>query len=337
MRPLGRGHIHATLLVETAQGHRYVAQRINTAVFGDPVALARNLERVTAHLATRAAGRPTLEPLRTPAGRSTVEDSEGGWWRVFPFVEGSRSVERARSPAEAEGMAAAFGGFLADLADLPTRQIEVLLPGFHDLAGRLAALEAAAARDALGRRAAVEPELRRARALGLELAAADDALPRRLVHNDCKLNNLLVDASSGEPLCVVDLDTVMPGLALYDFGELVRTAASTADEDEPDVERVDFDLARFEALARGFVAGARGGLTLQEIRSFDRAGPRMALENGVRFLADHLDGDRYFPARRPGHNLDRARAQLRLAERMLQREAELRDLVQGLVRPGNPG
>jgi hypothetical protein len=145
-----------------------------------------------------------------------------------------------------------------------------------------------------------------------------------VVHNDCKLNNLLFDDHSGEALCVVDLDTVMPGPVLFDFGELARTAACPAAEDERDLERVRLDSALFGALAAGFVAGARGLLGAEEIRALALAGPLMALENGVRFLTDHLDGDRYFRVARPGHNLDRARAQLRLAERMLGAERELR-------------
>ena len=153
---------------------------------------------------------------------------------------------------------------------------------------------------------------------------APGTLPRRVVHNDCKLNNLLFDDHSGEALCVVDLDTVMPGPVLFDFGELARTAACPAAEDERDLERVRLDSALFGALAAGFVAGARGLLGAEEIRALALAGPLMALENGVRFLTDHLDGDRYFRVARPGHNLDRARAQLRLAERMLGAERELR-------------
>jgi len=312
-----------------------VVQRINTTVFPDPEALARNLERVTRHLARAAGpGGRALELVHAPGGATAVRDLAGHWWRGFPFLEGSHSVERASSPAQAERLARAFGGFLSDVGELDPAELAVVIHGFHDLAARLAALEDAEQRDPLGRAGGTAPELDSARALAARIdLAAEAALPLRVVHNDCKLNNLLVDAASGAPLCVVDLDTVMPGRALYDFGELVRSAASTAAEDEPDASRMDFDFELFAGLARGFVAGARGGLAPEEIRSLALAGPRMALENGVRFLADHLEGDRYFPVHRPGHNLDRARTQLRLAERMLDRAAELRDRVRGLVQP----
>ena len=340
-RPWGEGHIHATFLVEGRLGRerraaRYVAQRVNTGIFRDPLLLAGNLERVTAHLARthRAqAGPPPLELARAADGRSSVEDDAGGWWRAFVFVEGSTSLERASSPRSAEMLAVAFGAFLADLADLDPGELSNLLPGFHDLPLRLAQLDAAAERDAAGRLGrSVEQDLIRMRRLGAQVAAAPTLadLPQRVVHNDCKLNNLLVDARSGQPLCVVDLDTVLPGQACFDFGELVRTAASTAAEDEPDLGRVDFELELFEALARGFVAGTRGLLSPRELASLALAGPRMALENAVRFLGDHLDGDAYFRARRPGHNLDRARAQLRLAERMLDAQPAVERVIDRL-------
>ena len=151
------------------------------------------------------------------------------------------------------------------------------------------------------------------------------------MHNDCKLNNLLFDDRTGEALCVVDLDTVMPGTVLFDFGELARTGACPAAEDERDLDRVRVDPELFRALANGFTAGARGLLEQREIRALALAGPLMALENGVRFLTDHLEGDRYFRIARPGHNLDRARAQLRLAARMLEAEREMRAIFEELV------
>ena len=160
---------------------------------------------------------------------------------------------------------------------------------------------------------------------------APGALPRRVVHNDCKLNNLLLDDRSGEALCVVDLDTVMPGSAVFDFGELARTGACPAAEDERDLARVRLDADLFAALASGFAAGTRGLLEQDEIRALALAGPLMALENGVRFLTDHLEGDHYFRIARPGHNLDRARAQLRLAERMLDAEREMRAVFAALA------
>lgn len=343
--PLGRGHIHATWLVRCRRSDgtaaRYVAQRINRRVFRDPERLATNLERVTRHLrdALRTRGIPDpdrrcLAPLADASGGTLARDAAGEPWRVFPYIEGSHARDTPRSPAEAGLAARAFGAFVADLADLDPDLLAPTIPAFHDLAARLRALEDAADRDAAGRRRDVGPELsaarRAAERLDAEPAPVPDALPRRVVHNDCKLDNLLFDDTTGEALCVVDLDTVMPGSVVFDFGELVRTGACPAAEDERDLGRVTVDPALFRALARGYVEGARELLTPAEIRALAAAGPRMALENGVRFLADHLEGDVYFRIARPGHNLDRARAQLRLAERMLDAQATLRDAVRDL-------
>ncbi len=340
--PLGSGHIHDTFVAKCAGddgARRFVLQRINTHVFPDPESLVANLDRVSACVedALVARGvdpeRRRLVAVPTSEGRSLHRDAAGDWWRAFPFIEGSRAHETIDTPARAETAAHAFGAFLFDLSELDPHALRETIPGFHDLAGRLEAFEAAVVADASGRlakaRTEVDTALRHAERL---VARADPAsLPRRVVHNDCKLNNLLFDAATDEALCVVDLDTVMAGSAVYDFGELVRTGASTAAEDEPDLARVGFDLALFRPLARGFVAGGRGSFTGDEIRAFADAGPRMALENAVRFLADHLDGDRYFRVHRPGHNLDRARVQLRLLESMLEAEAATREIVADLA------
>jgi hypothetical protein len=340
----GSGHIHDTFVARSEGAgavSRCVVQRINATVFPDPEALARNLDAVTRHLANalRARGvadaeRRHLRVLLAPDGRALHRDAEGRWWRAFPFLEDTRSYDVPQSPGQAREAARAFGGFVADLADLAPGSLVETIPAFHDLRKRLAALDAAASRDAAGRLGEVAGE--RTAATGAAeriLAGADpDALPRRVVHNDCKLNNLLFDAASDEALCVVDLDTVMAGSALFDFGELVRTAACPAAEDERDLARVRFDLALFGPLAEGFVAGARGALGADEVRALADAGPRMALENAVRFLTDHLDGDRYFRVARPGHNLDRARAQLRLVSCMMEAEDAMRGAVDALAR-----
>ena len=343
---LKRGHIHDTIVARchSARGdtERFVVQRVNAGVFRDPEALERNLTCVSDHLfaALRARGvadpeRRALRPVRLPAGRALHRTADGGWWRAFPFIEGTRAIDTPDSREQAERAARAFGGFVADLADLEPGRLGETIPRFHDLAGRREALERAAKRDAAGRAAEVGAELDAAgRAADRVLTApglAPGALPRRVVHNDCKLNNLLFDDRTGEALCVVDLDTVMPGTVLFDFGELARTGACPAAEDERDLDRVRVDPELFRALANGFTAGARGLLEQREIRALALAGPLMALENGVRFLTDHLEGDRYFRIARPGHNLDRARAQLRLAARMLEAEREMRAIFEELV------
>jgi aminoglycoside phosphotransferase (APT) family kinase protein len=336
---LKRGHIHDTIVAHcrAAGGgdERYVVQRINSEVFRDPDALAANLARVTEHVrgALRARGaadldRRCLRPVTSPAGRALHRARDGGWWRAFAFIERTHAIDTPQSPAQAERAARAFGEFVADLADLEPGSLAETIPRFHDLASRNAALESAVRSDAFGRARDVSDEIGAARRAVERVLAAPElapaALPRRVVHNDCKLNNLLFDDASGEALCVVDLDTVMPGTALFDFGELARTGACPAAEDERDLDRVRVDPGLFRALASGFVAGARGLLDGAELGALALAGPLMALENGVRFLTDHLEGDRYFKIARPGHNLDRARAQLRLAQRMLDAEREMR-------------
>ena len=343
---LKRGHIHDTIVARCSSAagpSRFVVQRINAGVFAEPEALERNLTCVTDHLfaALRARGasdpeRRALRPVRSPAGRALHHSADGGWWRAFPFIEGTHAIDTPESPAQAERAARAFGGFIADLADLDPAQLAETIPRFHDLAARRVALEDAVRSDLVGRARDVSTELDAAfRAADGILAASElapGALPRRVVHNDCKLNNLLLDDRSDEALCVVDLDTVMPGTVLFDFGELARTGACPAAEDERDLARVRLDPELFGALASGFAAGTRGLLDAAEIRALALAGPLMALENGVRFLTDHLDGDRYFRIARPGHNLDRARSQLRLAERMLAAESEMRAVFDGLAR-----
>jgi aminoglycoside phosphotransferase (APT) family kinase protein len=344
--PLGRGHIHATIAARCrnarGESERFVAQRINDAVFRDPEGLARNLARVSDHLgrALRARGiadadRRHLHPIASPAGHTLHRVGDGGWWRAFAYLEDTVAIDTPRSPAQAREAARAFGLFVADLADLDPGCLVETIPAFHDLAGRCAALERAFAGDAAGRASRVAAERDAARAAADRLLGAPElapgALPRRVVHNDCKLNNLLLDARSGEALCVIDLDTVMPGTVLFDFGELARTGACPAAEDERDLARVRVDRALFEALAAGFVAGARGLLGADEVRALAFAGPLMALENAVRFLTDHLEGDRYFPAHRPDHNLDRARAQLRLTASMLDAEREMRAVFDALA------
>jgi hypothetical protein len=344
---LERGHIHDTIVASCRSsagiGERYVVQRINASVFRDPDALSANVVCVTAHVraSLRARGvldvaRRCLEPVIAPAGFALHRASDGGFWRAFPFIEGTHAVDTPQSPEQAAAAARAFGGFVADLAELDSAQLAETIPRFHDLASRRAALDSAVRSDPLGRTRGVSTEIDAAlRAADGLLGApelAPGALPRRVVHNDCKLNNLLFDDVTGEALCVVDLDTVMPGTVLFDFGELARTGACPAAEDEVDLARVRVDMDLFAALASGFAAGARGLLTADEIHALALAGPLMALENGVRFLTDHLEGDRYFRIARPGHNLDRARAQLRLAERMLEAEREMRAVFETLAR-----
>jgi hypothetical protein len=330
--PLKRGHIHDTWIGtwRSRDGvRRVVHQRVNTHVFRDPALLMRNWLRVSEHVraALARAGVPDLErrclrAIPARGGAAFHTDAGGGVWRAFAFIEGTRAVDVPENPAQAEAAARAFGAFAAQLADLDPAEIGESIPRFHDFAWRAANLEAAVAADAHARARGTGQEIEQARRLAAEVqrALASEgaaALPRRAVHNDCKLNNVLFDERTGEALCVIDLDTVMPGSVLADFGDLARTAACPAPEDEPDLARVAVDARLYQALVRGYLAGTGGMLAPVEVALLPLAGPLIALETGMRFLTDHLCGDVYFRIHRPGHNLERARVQLRLTEQLL--------------------
>jgi hypothetical protein len=341
---LKRGHIHDTLVGtwRTGEGaRRVVLQRVNTHVFRAPDLLMDTWLRVTEHVRGKLAGKPDLErrclrAIRTRAGGLLHADAHGALWRAFPFIEGARSFDVPDGPARAQEAARAFGAFAAQLADLDPATVPESIPHFHDFAHRLAAFEAAAGSDPHARARACARELDAARRLAAEVQralAGEGAaqLPVRVVHNDCKLNNVLFDDASAEGLCVIDLDTVMPGSVLADFGDLARTAACPAPEDEPDLARVHVDARLYEAIARGYLAGAGALLTPIERALLPLGGPLIALETGIRFLTDHLSGDLYFRIHRPGHNLDRARVQMRLTEQLLSAASEARGMIEGLA------
>ena len=335
--PYGAGHINDTYRVEMVRdgiSTRYILQRISREVFKNPIALMENVRRVTEHLECKFAGTPgigrtVLRLIPTARGGFWHRDERGDYWRAFAFIEGARGYDVAQSEQHAFEAARAFGRFQTRLSDLPGPRLHETIPDFHHTPKRFAALEQAVAADAAGRagaaRSEIEFALSRRRLAGALLEAG---LPERVIHNDTKLNNVLLDESTGEGLCVIDLDTVMPGLAPYDFGDLVRSAASSAPEDEREVSKVHLRFPMFVALARGYLAGAGAWLTRDEKRCLAPAAKVMAFELGMRFLADHLAGDAYFKARRAGHNLDRARAQFKLVESIEAQEARMRSVVE---------
>jgi Ser/Thr protein kinase RdoA (MazF antagonist) len=342
-RAHGSGHIHDTFVAEYAVNGtplRYLLQRINTRVFRDPVALCDNIVRIGDHLRRKLAARGVPDPerrcltvIRARDGRPFCVDAEGGYWRAFLFIDGTRTCDTAEGPAQAYQAARVFGQFAADLIDLPGPPPAVTIPDFHDLAKRFARLRETVRADSHGRAAAVRAEIDSASRWyeRLECALAEAAfstLPRRVVHNDCKLNNVLMDAETGEGLCAIDLDTVMEGTVLCDFGELVRSGTCRSLEDERDLASMAFDRELFVALTAGYLAGAADLLTEEEKRILPLAGPDLTLENAIRFLADHLSGDVYFRIHREGHNLDRARAQLRLVELMMENLEDARRVVE---------
>ena len=337
--PYGSGHINDTYCAVFNQGGtpvRYILQRINHHVFKTPVALMENVERVTTHISKKVAGHPdfsrcglTLIPARD--GRAWHSDEGGNYWRTYIFVENARTYDAVESPQQAFQAARAFGRFQKLLADLPAPQLHDTIPGFHHTPQRFAKLEAAIAADPANRarlaKSEIEFALNHKAMAGVLLAAG---LPERVTHNDTKLNNVMLDDETGEGICVIDLDTVMPGLAPYDFGDIVRTSTSPAKEDERDLSKVQMQFPMFEALARGYLETAAEFLTKAERQLLVLSGKLITFEIGIRFLTDYLEGDSYFKVHREGHNLDRCRTQFKLVESIERQEGAMNKLVEKL-------
>jgi hypothetical protein len=320
--PYGSGHINDTYAVTMSQGGtpmRYLLQRINKRIFARPDLLMENILRVTEAAGRKAArfadaSRRNLTVIPARNGLPYVMDADGEYWRAYVFVEQACSYDEVQTVEQAYQAARAFGQFQQWVADLGVPRLHEVIPGFHDTPKRIEALGQAMADDPFGRVAKCGRELEFA------LSRRDDAgllinmlragtLPERITHNDTKINNVLFDQRSPEGICVIDLDTVMPGLVHYDFGDMVRTATSTAAEDEVDLSKVSVRLDLFEALLRGYLESARSFLTAEEKAMLPFSGKLITLEIGTRFLTDYLRGDVYFKTHRPGHNLDRCRNQ----------------------------
>lgn len=320
--PYGNGHINDTYAVSVSQGGtpvRYLLQRINKRIFTRPDHLMENILRVTEAAGGKTAAfadasRRKLTVIPERSGLPYVVDEDGEFWRAYVFVEDACSYDEVKTVEQAYQAARAFGQFQHWVADLDGPRLHEVIPGFHDTPKRMAVLEQAIAEDPLGRVAECGHELdfalsRREDACVLVDMLRAGSLPERITHNDTKINNVLFDNRSGDAICVIDLDTVMPGLVHYDFGDMVRTATCTAAEDEVDLSTVNVRLDLFEGLLRGYLASAGGFLTAEEIAMLPFSGKLITLEIGVRFLTDYLLGDVYFKTRRPGHNLDRCRNQ----------------------------
>ena len=340
--PYGSGHINDTYKVDVQSERgpsRYVLQRINHEVFLRPDELMANVERVCAHAfsklqqaGTPDAERRTLRLIPTRLSKAWHIDPAGNRWRCYHFIEGATGHDVVRSAEQAHAAAKSFGAFQALLADLPGGRLHETIPDFHHTPSRFARFQQALVQDAHGRAAASVPEIAFALARAHEVSVVVDALrdgtlPERVTHNDTKLNNVLLDDITQEGICVIDLDTVMPGSVLYDFGDLVRTSTSPAAEDETDLAKVRMQFPMFEALVKGYLETTRGFLTSKEKELLPFAGKLITFEIGLRFLTDWLEGDTYFKIKRPTHNLDRARTQFKLVESI---EAQL-PAMQALV------
>lgn len=312
VRPYGGGHVNDSYLVSTGTGARYVLQRLNQAAFRRPDQVMENIVAVTQHLVAKANGtRQHLTLVRTNQGNWWHTEHDGEVWRLFEFVPGA--LEQP-GPADMFQVGQAFGQFLIDLDDLPITSLHTTIADFHNELRYLAKLRATIAADPLGRVAQVGPEIQDA--LGYEAISHGfddpDLMPLRVTHNDAKVSNILFDANSGQPLCVIDLDTVQPGWAVNDFGDAIRSGASTAPEDEPDTTKVAFSLELFQAFTRGYLGACGAVLAPSEIVHLRHGAALMTLETSLRFLTDYIEGDIYYRTTRAGQNLDRARNQLTL-------------------------
>ena len=341
----GSGHINDTYLAVFNQaGHqiKYIVQRINTNIFKQPEQLMENISRVLNHSKLKLKGRKdatrrALTIVNANDGKPFFVDGEGKYWRAYLFVDRARTYDVLESPEFAYQAAKAFGSFQKLLADIPGDRLHETIPNFHNTPSRLADFDKALAADVCGRAESAKAEiefLQKNRTMASKLLdlMAEGKIPERITHNDTKINNVMLDDETGEGICVIDLDTIMPGISLYDFGDLVRTSTSPAAEDEKDLSKVYARREMFEALARGFLEGAGGCLTPAEIENMPFSGMLITFEIGVRFLTDYLDGDKYFKTKREGHNLDRCRTQFKLVQSLQEQEDKMNEIMKGLVK-----
>lgn len=337
--PYGTGHINDTCCVVFNQAGtrtRYIFQRINHNVFKNPVLLMENIQRVTAYLGLTIGqesdgSRRTLTLVSSRGGEAFHRDDLGNYWRVYLFIEYARTFDAVSSPQQAFQAARAFGTFQRLLSQLPGSRLHDTIPDFHHTPKRFAALEKAVKADAAHRVKLAENEIEFAFAhKSITGILLDANLPERVTHNDTKFNNVMLDDASGEGICVIDLDTVMPGLALYDFGDMVRTTTSPVKEDERDLSKVTMQFPMFEALARGYLSTADSFLTKAEKDLLAFSGKLITFEIGLRFLTDYLVGDTYFKIHRENQNLDRCRTQFKLVESIAQQERGMHQLIEKL-------
>ena len=328
----GCGHINETYLVVTDKAHRYIFQRINQHIFRDIPALMENISAVSGHLLSILHDpRRVLTPVYTKDGQCYASLEDGTYWRLYEFVERSLCLQAPETPEDFYQSAVAFGEFQQHLKDFPAATLHETIPNFHNTVDRYRIFHEVLSADVMGRAREVQPEIaflleREEEAGTLVQLLEAGKLPLRVTHNDTKLNNVMLDADTRKALCVIDLDTVMPGLSAYDFGDSIRFGAATAAEDETDLSKMEMDLELFRIYTRGFLK-ACPGLTDLEKQVLPMGAKLMTLEVGLRFLTDYLDGDHYFAVHRPGHNLDRSRTQLKLVSDMEKKWADMVRIV----------
>lgn len=342
----GNGHINDTFLVtcQMAEGktRRYILQRMNQEVFKNPKELMENVTGVTTFLQNKIrenGGDPEREALNVillKDGGSYWQEEDNTFWRVYRFVEGADSLDVVERPEEFYESAVAFGQFQKLLADYPAESLHETIPNFHNTIDRVEKFKTAVEADVMKRAADVREEIqfvldREADCHVLCDMLAAGEIPLRVTHNDTKLNNIMLDHETGKGICVIDLDTVMPGSALYDYGDSIRFGANTGAEDEKDLSKISCDLELFALYTKGFIEGCGGSLTEKEIRMLPMGAKLMTLECGMRFLTDYLEGDHYFKIHRPEHNLDRTRTQFRMVKDMEDKWEKMQEIVESFL------
>ena len=343
LRPFGTGHINDTYLAEFdifGMGQvKVIVQRMNRNVFKKPEELMENVVNVTEFLKKKIAqnggdpSRETLNIILSVYGKPFYVDSQGEYWRAYKFITGASCYDLPENPQQFYESAYAFGHFQQLLSDYPAETLYETIPGFHDTRKRYEAFEQAVKEDILGRVANVQREIafiRERKELAGEFMnrLEKGELSLRVTHNDTKLNNVMIDDRTQKGICVIDLDTVMPGLIMNDFGDSIRFGASTAAEDETDLSLVSCSMELFETYTKGFLKGCGNSLTPLEIELLAMGAKMMTYENGIRFLTDYLQGDVYFKIARENHNLDRARTQLKLIADMEAKWDQMQEIVQ---------
>ena len=347
VKPFGAGHINETYAVympgREGDELSYVLQRVNSNVFKDPAGVMDNIFGVTEYLRNvirREGGDPdreTLSYIKTKSGCNYFEDSEGEPWRCYNFIPDSVCYQLVEEPEQFYQSGSSFGHFLKQLCDYPASKLNETIPDFHNTVKRFGAFQVALKRDLKNRAASCRPEidfaLAREKDCGVLVEQQDAGiLPLRVTHNDTKLNNILFDEKTGKGLCIIDLDTIMPGLAANDFGDSIRFGAATAEEDEPNLDLMHFDISLYELYVKGYLEETKDVLTEAEIKSLPWGARLMTLECGIRFLTDYLQGDTYFKTDYPEHNLVRARTQFRLVDEMEQQFDRMQELVEKYTR-----
>ncbi len=338
--PVGNGHINSTYLVKTAN-NSYCLQKINTSIFKDLDGLMNNIEAVTEHIRKKSIAlgrnpyRSTLKFLTANTGKSYVEIN-GSAYRMYHYIDDVFTIEKMENPSHFYLSGVAFGEFANFLSDFDASVLSETIKNFHNTVSRYNDFESAIANNLSGRASEAQAEIAfvRERKDFVSMFVdrlADGSLPLRVTHNDTKLNNVLFDIKTEAPVSVIDLDTVMPGSYLYDFGDAIRSGATHAAEDEKNLDIVDFDLELYKAFAKGYIEQCGNSLTEVEIELLPYASIMLTLECGIRFLTDHINGDTYFKIHREGHNLDRCRTQFKLVYEMEKNLDKLKEIINSLV------